>query len=343
MDTIKKILGTIFAFLFIVTALSALILFNIDRTAFTAGTYQKAFAGVDLYNKLPAIMAESMVSGAADQGGLPVVIRDMSPQSWEAFFRALLPQDILKTMTDDALNSIFAYLNMDTNSAQLSLNALKTGMVSEKGVQAVFTILKTLPDCTLQQIGQITLGLLGDGGIQFCNPPQEMLPFLTPLIQGQLQTTALALPDQVTLISAPAENNDPRPKLQSARLVMRLSPLVPLGFLLLMTLVAANSLKSLLGWCGVPFFITGLLATLIGLGGAPLTRILLNQMKAGGNLNSLPAVIQGYAGSLVSEIVRALLVPVLWQGIVLAGLGLFLLMGGVMLRKEVKNVTKWLD
>ena len=227
METFKKILAVIFAILFIATAIAALILFNFDHKAFTAETYQKAFANADFYDQLPTIMAETMISTTTNQEKLPVVMRGMSTQAWDAFFRTLLPQDVLKMMGDETLNSVFAYMNMQTNSAELSLTPLKTSMVSDAGVQAVFTLLKTQPECTLRQISQMTVDLLSNSEIQFCNPPQEMTPFLTPVLQGQMQVAALAIPDQFTIISAPPEN-DPRPKLQNTRLVMRLSPVVPI-------------------------------------------------------------------------------------------------------------------
>ena len=228
MNVFKKILAAVFATLFVITSILALILFNFDRKAFTAETYQKAFANANFYDQLPAIMAEAMVSSTANQDQLPVVMRGMSSQAWEAFFRTLLPQNILKSMGDDAVNSIFSYWNMQSNSAEISLMPLKAGMVSDAGVQAVFTLLKTQPDCTLRQIGQMTIDLLSKSEIQFCNPSEDLYPMLTPVIQGQMQMTVLAIPDDFTLISAPPEN-DPREKLQSARVLMRLSPIVPLG------------------------------------------------------------------------------------------------------------------
>ena len=87
---------------------------------------------------------------------LPVVMRGMSQEAWEGFFRTMLPQETLKVMGDDTLNSTFAYLNMQTDSVQLSLVPLKTSMVSDTGVQAVYTLLNTQPDCTLEQIAQMT-------------------------------------------------------------------------------------------------------------------------------------------------------------------------------------------
>ncbi len=321
MNTFKKIIGTIFAILFIVTAVPALILFNFDRRAFTTETYQKAFANADFYNKLPVVMAEAISSANTDQSQFPLVMRGMNQTAWENFFRTLLPQETLKEMGDNVLNSSFAYLNKQSDSVQLSLIPLKTSMVSDTGVQAVFTLLKTQPDCTLLQISQMTIDLLTKSEIQFCNPPEEMLPLLTPIVQGQMQVASLAIPDQFTLISA-SSTNDPRGKLQTARMVMRLSPILPLAFLLLMTISVVNSLKSWLSWWGVPFFITGGLVSMMSLIGAPifgtiLQRILVNRMPA-----FFPAILLGYASDLASAMLKALLTPVLWQGFVLALIGL---------------------
>ena len=330
MNAIKKILAAIFAVLFIITALAALILFNFERRAFTVETYQKAFASADFYDQLPAIMAEIMVSNTTNKEQFPIVMRGLDVKVWEAFFQTLLPQDVLKAMGDEALNSVFAYWNMETNSAQLSLTPIKTGMLSETGVQAVCTLLQTQPDCTLLQLGQMSMDLLSNGDLQFCNPPQEMTPLLTPVIQGQMQVTALAIPDQVTIISAPPEN-DPRQRLQTVRMLIRFSPIFPLIFLLMVTVIIVNSLKSWLNWWGFPFIITGILAGLMGLSGAPVIgvifqRVLVNRMPA-----FMPTILLDYAGNLASAMVQALLDPVLLQGLILALIGSVMVVGGILL------------
>ncbi len=92
--------------LFVLTAVPALIFFNFDRRAFTIETYQKAFARADFYNKLPADMAKAMFSSTTDASQLPVVMRGMSQEAWEGYFRAMLPQETLKTLGDETLNSI---------------------------------------------------------------------------------------------------------------------------------------------------------------------------------------------------------------------------------------------
>jgi hypothetical protein len=333
MDSLKKIIGIIFAVLFISTAVPALIFFNFDRRAFSAETYQKAFANADFYNKLPVAMAEAMLSASTDTSQLPVVMRGMSQQAWEAFFRTMLPPETLKVMGDDVLNSTFAYLNLQTDSVQLSLIPLKASMVGEAGVQAVYKLLDTQPDCTFEQIAQMTFNLLTNSEMQFCKPPAELASMLSPVIQGQMQVATLVVPDQITLLSAPLEN-DPRVKLQTARMAMRLSPILPLGFLLLMTIFTVNSLKSWLSWWGIPLSITGILAILMSLGGAPIfgaifQGILVNRMPA-----FLPAILLGYASDLASAMLKALLAPVFWQGLVIAFIGFGMAAGGYFIKSK---------
>ncbi|MDO9303682.1 MAG: hypothetical protein Q7T89_20010, partial [Anaerolineales bacterium] len=200
-------------------------------------------------------------------------------------------------------------------------------MVSDTGVQAVFTLLNTQPDCTLEQIAQMTFNLFNNNEIQFCKPPAALTSMLTPVIQGQMQLTTLAIPDQLTLISVPPEN-DPRQALQSARMIMKLSPILPLAFLLLVTIAVVNSLKSWLNWWGVPLFVTGLLAVLMGLAGAPIFGAILQGILA----NGLPHAMLGIANDLASAMLQALLAPVLWQGLGIALIGLVMAAAGFFIK-----------
>ena len=152
-----------------------------------------------------------------------------------------------------------------------------------------------------------------------------------------MQITAAVIPDQFTIISAPFEN-DPRIKLQTARMIMRLSPILPLLFLLLMTIFAVNSLKSWLNWWGIPFIITGLIASLMGLSGAPnfgtiFQRILVNRMPA-----YLPTIMLDYAGNLASAMMQTLLSPVFWQGLVIALIGLVMVVSAYFVKANKQEV-----
>lgn len=333
MNSPKKIIGSIFAVLFVLTAVPALIFFNFDRRAFSAETYQKAFFNSDFYDKLPVVLAETMVSTSTDKSKLPVVMRGMSQEAWEAFFRTLLPQETLEVMSADVLNSTFAYLNMQTDSVQLSLVPLKSSMVGNTGIDAIYTLLESQPDCTFIQIAQMSIDLLSGGEMQLCKPSAELYSMLTPVIQGQMQFAVNAVPDQITLLSKPPEN-DPRIKLRILRMGMRISPILPLVFLLLMTVFTVNSLKSWLTWWGIPLFITGILASLFSLSGAPIFGIILQRILVSRMPDFLPTVLLGYANDLASAMLQAWLNPVLLQGLGIALIGLIMTVSSYFVKEK---------
>lgn len=320
MDAFRKTIAAFCAILFVITAVMAILFFNFDRRAFTAETYQQAFAREDFYNKLPNLMAKAIFSSDADKSQLPSMMQNMSVDAWESFLRTLLPPEVLKPMGDDILNSTFAYLNLHADSVQMNLIPLKSALVSETGTQAVISLIATMPDCTFEQVTQITFNLFSGGQIELCNPPAEVLPLLTPVIQGQMQFAASIIPDSLTLVTAPLQD-DPRERLQTLRLFMRLSLILPIGLLLAVTVLAVRSLKDWLSWWGIPFAITGFTSFVIGLLGAPVIGVVLESLLASRMPDYLPSFLLDFTNDIAAAMVRALLSPVMWQGLVLLVIG----------------------
>jgi len=326
MENIRKFLAVVCAFLFVITALAALFLFNLERKAFSPETYQQAFANENFYERLPAVLAESL-STTLQAKNLPLSMRGLTTQNWETFLRALLPSAALKSMGDEALDSIFAYLNRKTDSAVLSLAPLKEQMLSEKGTQAVLDLMHTQPECTFQQIAQMTLAILNQQELSLCDPPQAAEGIVRPIIHTQLQIVTAAFPDQVTIASSDAASGktDPRKRLETARLLMRLSPLAPLTLLLLLTLLTVRKLRDWLRWWGYPFLVTGALAALFAIAAGPLIGAILLQILAARLPVYLPAILLNDSGQLAAAIVGQMLKPVAVAGLILGIAGLILI------------------
>jgi len=338
MEAFRKTLATICAILFIITTVIALFAFNFDQKAFSAETYQAAFAKEEFYNKLPVLMAETMASTTNDQNNFPVALQGMGEASWESFFRSLLPPNILKAMGDDALNSTFAYVNMEADAAHLTLIPLKASLAGDSSVQAVYALLRTQPECTFMQITQMGIDLLSGGKLQLCNPPEDLYPLLTPVIQEQLQFTALAIPDQVEIIRAPLQN-DPRPKLKNIRLIMRFSLILPIILLLALTVFAVRSMKEWLSWWGIPLLISGGIAFVISLAGTPLVKIILQGILVARLPTYVPSILLEFAGDLASAMADALLHPILWQGLIITVIGLGMATASYFLKEREGNIT----
>lgn len=329
MKTFRTTIATLLAILFVLTAVMALLFFNFDRHAFTAETYQQAFAREDFYNKIPSLLAQSIASGT-DPTQQPLGMQGLNQETWDRFFRTLLPPDVLKPIGDDVLGSTFAYLNMESNSIEVDLSPVKTSMLGETGTQAALVLIQSLPACTIDQAAMIMFGMFSGDQIQLCNPPENVLPMLMPIIQSQMQVTASLIPDQLTLITAPPQN-DPRERIQTLRLFMRFSLILPILLLLTLTGFAVRSFKDWLSWWGIPFASTGFIAFLIGILGAPIFSVVIESALASQLPDYLPAFLLDFTKDFTAAMVQALLTPVVLQGIALtfigvcmAGLGYYL-------------------
>jgi hypothetical protein len=135
------------------------------------------------------------------------------------------------------------------------------------------------------------------------------------------------------MLSAPPQN-DPRDKLQTVRLGMQLSPLLPLGFLLLMTIVTVRSLKSWLSWWGTPIAVTGGLTAFLGLVGASVFGTVFQQMLTSRMPSFLPALLLDSAHALATAMLQALFLPILWQGLGIALIGLGMVVAGYFFKVE---------
>lgn len=323
MSTIKKGLSILLALLFVVAAVSALLLFNLEQKAFTAETYQQAFTRGKLYQRLPAMMAEGMVATMQSED-LPLGMQGLTAKNWENFIRDLLPSETLKTMGDDMLFSLFAYLNGQSDSVRITLIPFKNKMASNAGTQAVLNLMRSQPDCTFEQIAKMTVAIINESQLTLCNLPQDATKRIIPLIERQLGLAAEVIPDEVSLIDStiPAGQDDPRDQIQILRLVMRLSPLLPIALLFILTILIVRSLYDWLTWWGIPLVITGLVASLLGWIGAPFAGLIILRFLMRRIPDYLPTFLLDNISQLASEVVNQILKPVTAQGLTLAGLGL---------------------
>jgi hypothetical protein len=315
-----------------------MLLFNLDQKAFIAETYQQAFANEKFYQRLPTIIARGLVA-SPQKNELPLAMQGLTVENWENFINALLPPESLQSIGEDALDSLISYLNGRSDTAGISLLPLKESMAGDAGTQAVLDLMKTQPGCTLSQIAQMTVAFLSEGDILLCNPPENALPLITPIIKGQLQFAAKVIPDQAIIARADpnSQDKDSREQLRALRLFMRLSPLVPFGLLLALSLLAVRSLRDWLGWWGVPITITGVLAILTSLLGAPFVGLLLLRFLIRSDSGSLPPAFIDSGSQLASAVVKQLLRPTLIQGLALAVVGTLLVAAAFLVKRLLKN------
>jgi hypothetical protein len=332
-----KTLAAICAILFILAGVPVLILFNIERKAFSSDTYKQAFENQRLYERMPALLAATLSTTFAQNGNSPPFLRELSPEEWQLTISSLLPPEELRAMTDQTLDSTFDYLNFRSNSIVVPLTPVKARLAGEGGINLVREFLRTQPPCTLEQLTQMGLGLLG-GNIILCNPPEEAIGLLAPFIQSQIQAIGATFPNEITLLPATAAgtSGDPRLRLQWVRSGILFSPFFLFLLLLAIAVFAVRSIRDLLVWWGWPLLITGALAALLALVGSPLLGWFLQFVIQTQGGAFLPPILASTIGETASAVANEVLIPVVLQGLVMAGIGLLMVIAGSILGRREK-------
>ncbi|MBT3336322.1 MAG: hypothetical protein HN855_04575 [Anaerolineae bacterium] len=199
------------------------------------------------------------------------LFKNLTAKDWEILLTALLPQSELEAFSEESMDALFDFLNGNAESVQISTYRLKEQLLSEKGADAVFAFLAAQPACTLEDMFDIAT----TGELVFCNPAEESLILVRPLIEAQLKVFAEKIPDTQTFLQN-ANSNSQFLEVQSIRVFIRLSPLVPLGLLFLITMLVVRSLQSWLRWWGLPMLIAGGLGLILSLLTGPILRSAFN-------------------------------------------------------------------
>jgi len=327
---IAKIVAVLCAIGFAVTAFAALLLFNLERRAFNPNIYKDALASRNFYQRLPSLLGPELAK-AAMGSNIPIA-KQFTSDDWAAIIRTLLPPEQLEIMTEDAITQIFAYLNDETSHPHISLTPLKQRLSGPAGMEMAVNLIHAQPDCSIEQLVQMAASF----GQVLCNPPQSLLNIAKPAIQAQLNLIAANIPDQMSFIdtSTPTQKAG---NLRNIRLAMQFSPLAPLVFLFLNTLFAVRTFKDWMTWWGWPLLWSGIMGALAGFSGAPVFRMALENYISTRTQLSIPAEFTPAIRTVADEVLRQILQPAGWQGLILAGTGLSMLLISLIISNVERN------
>ena len=335
MRTLGQLLAAICAILFVVSTVLVLLLFNIERKAFSSATYKQAFEDLGLYERMPAILATTLTTYMAESGINMPFLQFLTVEDWQNNIAVLLPPEELKAMSNNALDATFDYLNGRSNSAVISLVPVKAQLAGEPGVQLVLQILRQQPACTPEQLTQMALGFFG-GQIALCNPPEQAVALMMPFIQSQLQTITTLLPNEVTLISNTASGTpqDPRGRLNAVRSGIKLTIFLPVLFLFGIAVFAVRSLRDLFIWWGWPLLLAGGISLLVALLGAPVIGGILRLVIQTRGAFFVPPILAAALGETASAVTRQMLIPVIIQSLIIAAIGVGMLAVAILIPKR---------
>lgn len=409
-----RFIAAIFAILFVITAVLALLLFNVERQLFNPNLYKRALTEQQIYKHLPGIIGELLTTsmsfnpcaqnplicedisaelracytqtlgderytaltsgqdqpteaekeaiqpcldrygavtenGNEDQGGPPAFMKNLTAMDWEAIIEALAPPELLQALTENVLDQVFAYLNGETATVKISLLKLKERITGQAGQDAIQQLMAAQPPCTEEQLVQMAASALGgEGGMVFCNPPEEILAIMLPELQSQLDSLATQIPDEAVIIkpytgplgATPGGgplSADPFTTIRYVRLGLRWSPLLPFAFLLLVTLFGVRSLKGWLRWWGIPIFFAGGIALVLGIALLPAMNWAWNAFVVTKIPPFLSADIGRIGHGLANFILKGLNKQIIIQSTIFIIIGLAAWVGSYFIKIERKE------
>lgn len=298
---------SIFVVLFIGTTALAFVLYNVERSMFDAQLYIQSFEEEGVYQRLPDLISKVLVAASqkAEVGSPLAMIHTLSQEEWGFYVARLFPPAELKILADDMVISLIAQITGESDTVVLSLASLKTHLSSSQGIDTLYNILKAQPDCS---IAQLTALMMGHQEIFLCNPPETFLFVdLTPFIKSQISGLITLLPEQVTLIVPSGEQVQKVQELETLRLSMRLSPILPILSLLMVTAIGVRSIMSWLTLWGYSLFLAGLFSMTTTLLSKPIAALVVQILIAPALPDTLPQdVIEVFRGLAATVIFNAI-------------------------------------
>jgi hypothetical protein len=198
--------------------------------------------------------------------GPPEFFKVLTIDQWASILRTLLPADWLQAQVESALRQGFDILNTPAAplSIRIDMRDFKKRLTGPAGTDALMQIIRALPPCDP--------GYLPDPSkpetFLECRPPDEMMPVIEPQIAPALAEASTEIPDQVDILEPLRSSGafafeqynlpvGPRQLLQIGRWIVRLSPILCLGILVVLTLLVVRSWRGFLRWWGVPILAAG--------------------------------------------------------------------------------------
>jgi len=342
METLRKTIAAFFAILFIGTTAVALALYNVEKSAFNADLYIRAMEKENVYQRLPELTAKSLSVAAQNAGSSSMlsIFRNLSEDDWRLFVSGLFPPEMLRTVAEDLVTQFIAYLNGEQDNVILSLTGLKAHLSSPEGTNAIYGMAKSQPDCTVEQL---TAMALEGADIVLCNPPETFLFFdLRPIYEQEIRAAVSLIPEQVTLATPGPDRVQQLRDLRFARAVIRLTPVLPVLCLFILTLFAVRSLRDWLNWWGFPLLLAGLVSLFIGFLSGPIAAGIFQLFIAPAFPDALPQEIVNVFRDLTGRIVGNALQPTLLIAGVMALCGLIMIGLAFLLRNRLQPRNRYM-
>ncbi|MBN2256635.1 MAG: hypothetical protein JW704_02275 [Anaerolineaceae bacterium] len=360
-NPVARVFAILFTVLFVITAMTALVVYNIFNQAFDSEIYKQSINRAGIYDHLTDLLGEQLVFQLShntclqnptscteeQQKTAPAYLANVDASEWSTVFSYVIDETWLKTELESVIDQFFTFLNHPGQPLMLniSLLELKSRLGGEDGYQAFRSLLNSLEPCTTGDLLNLTKSALENANlsrIQLCRPDASVMIFGESAIRGMLKATADNLPDDTSELIKPPSGHVgdslvvAQKTIRILRLAALISPGIPLVFLLIISLLVVRNFKSLFIWWGIPLTVTGALTALSALLASQiLNSLLLDSIDTVGLAPGLLKTIRSIFMEIVASFRDALLIQ---SGIVFA-LGLAMLFLYLLIKSRGKPIV----
>lgn len=318
-----------------VTVFSVVVVFGL-QPFLKADLYKQTLRQRHLYERLPALMAAQIQYSLQQQdstrvAGIPLDLKDLSTEEWQALIGELMPADWFQRQTEGGIDQLFTffYQPQGTLNIQVSLLEVKTRLAGDAGYRVFMQLLDRLPACDPAQWALLaqSAATLTLADVPLCRPPDELVAAGEPQIRQLLGQVAGRLPDTFPVLQSPPQSAGPsQPQsFENLRWLLVNLPFVGWGgialaalILVAVTLLAVRSLHAWLLWWGVPLLITAIL----GGGGVFVVWFTYRQAAADRLISSITGLAPAWKSALASWFDALVQAPLLTTGLIFAAIGL---------------------
>ena len=340
-----KFFTVIFSVLFVVTSTAVLILYGPYRLLFNSSLYKNALSDLDVANKIPPIASNFLPSditlnpcadfqencGNTPAGFiLPSFSMNLTPVNWQALQEIFLPPDEIQTLMGIAFDRFLLLKQGNVNQISIPIDMVKGNFTGTGGERGLWRFFNSLPLCSAAETAQLSIPNPTSIIVPLCKPPDELLNLLIPDLLEQIKPYVNRIPDGMN-ISMPSST------LVDIRLGLSFlawMSLLPLLFLLGVTLLCVRSLKNGLRLSGILFFISSLLVLGVGLtfrfGAKATVEPVLELQTTAISTPELISLLRQLGEYLIYHLTAWIINPAL----ILSLIGLLAWLGSVLIRKK---------
>ena len=361
------ILAGIFVVFFILSTVAVVFSFFPTRQILNPEFYKQTLADQEIYQRLPGVIAQQLASSITQDGDGSTLLENPSvnilildQEEWESILTDLIDPGWLQLQTENIIDQFFDILLISPDPVnapiKISLEEVKSRLAGPEGTQAFKQILDAQPPCSVNQLlGFLQLGLGLPTSIEtlLCRPPDYIISELTSAVGSFLSSAVDQVPDQVSislpeaLLDSSASGASPDPNqaaipetiqtLRRTNTAILWSPILPLVFLFLVTILAVRSLNDFLLWWGGSLLSAGLISLILSLSLFPATNWAFNRLipdESGTFFGLTNILIQLGVGDLSQELASRLVMSVVIPAAVITVIGFSLLLAYYLLGRS---------